>query len=144
VALVTKYFNIEKENYDSCIAGNQEVTPVHKRQSDLSRRTGYSPVRLYAAPAASCSGVAPRTTRHRASPLSNGDSGLVYANVSPPVQRGAAVVPRDGSAVMKAAADGIPHATADLIDAGRTAVERTNDKSSFQCLTEGPNGTLKR
>ncbi len=117
------------------------MTPVHKRHSDLSRRTGYSPVRLYAAPAANCSGVAPRNTRHRAT---NGDGGLVYANVSPPVQRGAAVVPRDGSAVMKAAADSIPHATADLIDAGRTAVERTNDKSSFQCLTEGPNGTLKR
>jgi hypothetical protein len=143
--LATKYFNIEKRNCDSCIAGNQEVTPVHKRHSDLSRRTGYSPVRLYAAPAASCSGVAPRSTRHRTSPLSNGDSGLVYANVSPPVQRGAAVVPRDGSAViMKAAADSIPHATADLNDSGRTAVERTNDKNSFQCLTEGPNGTLKR
>ncbi len=140
--MATTYFNIEKENYDSSITGNQEVTPVHKRHSDLSRRTGYSPVRLYAAPAASCSGVAPRSTRHRAT---NGDSSLVYANVSPPVQRGAAVVPRDGSAVnMKAAADSsIPHATADLIDAGR-AVERTNDKSSFQCLTEGPNGTLKR
>ncbi len=140
--MAIKYFNIEEENYDSCITGNQEVTPVHKRHTDLSRRTGYSPVRLYAAPAASSSAVAPRTTRHRAT---NGDSGLVYANVSPPVQRGAAVVPRDGgSAVMKAAADSSPHATADFIDAGRTAVERTNDKSSFQCLTEGPNGTLKR
>jgi len=140
--LATKYLNIEKESYDSSVAGNQEMTPVHKRHSDLSRRTGYSPVRLYAAPAANCSALAPRTTRHRAT---NGDSGLVYANVSPPVQRGAAVVPRDDrSAVMKAAADSIPHATADSIDAGRTAVERTNDKSSFQCLTEGPNGTLKR